>query len=185
MKVRPTNAAAGGILSAGGHQMPPQNPNHMLMSVIRYCGQSDTRLAGSILAEFSSGSLFLYCKESHQLIGQHCIEDLFWYVGVESVALVQAVEDGSKKGAGQQQANNNKGNSDSNLMVGNSGGGGDLNVPALTVVDRRLLTVGQGKERINFGQTLVFCSWSELYQWMRALMAAGEKIIVDGRLPRR
>jgi len=40
------------------------NPNYanMLMSIIRYCGQRDTRLAKKILAEFSSSSLFLYCK---------------------------------------------------------------------------------------------------------------------------
>ncbi len=154
------------------------------MSVIRYCGQSDTRLAGSILAEFSSGCLFLYCKASHQLVGQHSVEDIFWYVGVESASLVGAqqsgspssAEDISKKG-GQQNVNSSSSVKQGSLMaVGNGATGDQLNVPALTIVDRRLLTVAQSKDRLNFGQTLLFTSWNELYQWMRALMAAGEKV---------
>ena len=66
------------------------------------------------------------------------------------------------------------------MAVGNGATGDQLNVPALTIVDRRLLTVAQSKDRLNFGQTLLFTSWNELYQWMRALMAAGEKANAGG-----
>ena len=97
MKVRPT--AAAGALNKGPSSTSNSNSNQMLMSVIRYCGQSDTRLAGSILAEFSSGCLFLYCKASHQLVGQHSVEDIFWYVGLESASLVAAQQSGSPSSA--------------------------------------------------------------------------------------
>ena len=62
----------------------------MLMSIIRFCGQNDTRMAKQILAEISNASLFLYCKESHQLVGQYGVEEFKWYIGLESGALVHS-----------------------------------------------------------------------------------------------
>lgn len=56
----------------------------MLMSVIRYCGQSDTRSVKHVLAEFSSSQLFLYCKETHHLLSQYELDEIYWYVGIES-----------------------------------------------------------------------------------------------------
>ena len=55
-------------------------------------------------------------------------------------------------------------------------GGADLSVPALTIVEKKLLNVPQSKDRLNFGQTLVFNSWNELYQWINALLAVSEKV---------
>lgn len=178
MKVRPTV------------KRPAESPQNgqpgMLMSVIRYCGQNESRLARSILAEFSSSSLFLYSKESHQLIGQYCLEDLLWYVGLESAALVLASEDATKGGAACQPdsaprtANVPLGKSKATLMVTGVKGRSEQNVAALTILDRRLQNVCQSRDRLNFGQTLLFSSWNELYQWIRALMTASEKALLHG-----
>lgn len=177
MKARPT------VVNGEGKGTQKGQPG-MLMSVIRYCGQNDTRLARSILAEFSSSSLFLYSKESHQLIGQYGFEDLLWYVGLESASLVVVSGEAKNEQQGPTGSTSNVRiiNSKPTLMVTGVGNGGDgrggrseQNVAALTILDRRLQNVCQSRDRLNFGQTLLFSSWNELYQWIRALMTASEK----------
>lgn len=61
----------------------------MLMSIIRFCGQDDIRLVKHVLAEFSSSKLFLYCKETHHLLCQYHLDDIDWYVGLETGIIVQ------------------------------------------------------------------------------------------------
>lgn len=71
----------------------------MLMSIVRYCGPSQQpqqqqsiqsqqqRGNGGIrqvLAEFSSFKLSLFCKETNYLIGQYGLQNIYWYVGIES-----------------------------------------------------------------------------------------------------
>ena len=204
----------------------------LIMSIIRYCGQNETRLAKKILAEFSGSSLFLYCKESHQLLGQYNVKDFYWYLGIESSRIVHTKifntsiastitnngtenmvdvevdhntlitmnktfnysimnkKNNVKSGDTQQSSvpelnkidkhkqiykrptaqalmmnheHNQRSESNENLLS-------DLNVPALTLVEKQLLNVCQSKDRLNFGQTLVFNNWNELYQWIRALL---------------
>lgn len=60
----------------------------MLMSIIRFCGQDDIRLVKHVLAEFSSSKLFLYCKETHHLLCQYHLDDIDWYVGLETGIIV-------------------------------------------------------------------------------------------------
>lgn len=141
----------------------------MLMAVIRYCPQADTRMAKKVLAEFSNDKLVLYCKESHQLIGQHYIDDIYWYVGIESGNILQYAT-----GKHQDSAAAGAPVSASPVPpVSDRKGSGDCQVPALTFVDKNQICMRQCNERINFGQTLLFSTWNELSQWCKGLYQSG------------
>lgn len=159
----------------------------MLMSVIRYCSQSDTRLIKKVLAELSNAQLLLYCKESHQLITQHNVEDIVWYVGAESGAIFNysptkcvpslGGDDGviNTEYHTNKESNHPSTTSSASIFSNSSaselrkGSNGDNQMPALTFIDKDLIKISQCKERINFGQTLLFNSWNELNQWIKGL----------------
>lgn len=182
MKVRPTNGLTptSPIASPGNSGNSNSAYSQMLMSVIQFCGMNDSRMVKKILAEYSTASLFLYCKDSHQLIGQHGVEDFFWYVGLESSSLgdTKAMEPWHYTPAPGDEPSQSASGSHPQPKGANSPpaiAGGEMGAPALTIVNKRLVSQSQSKDRLNFGDTLLFHSWNELYTWIRALLLANEK----------